>query len=57
MVLNNHLGMSAQGWTRNFLIAVSRSLQGTRKTQSWAGVGATAARAHTEGCAERLTLP
>lgn len=55
-MLNNYLGISAWGWTRNFLIAVSRSLQGTEKKQGWAGLGATAVGALAEGCGERLPL-
>ena len=56
MVLNNYLGISACGWTRNFLIAISRSLQGTGKKQGWARVGATAVGAHAQGWRKRLPL-
>lgn len=35
MVLNNCLGNSAWGWTRNFVTAVSKYFQVTRKKQGW----------------------
>lgn len=35
MVLNNCLGNRAWGWTRNFVTAVSKYFQVTRKKQGW----------------------
>jgi len=56
MVLTNYLGITACDWTRKFLIAVCRALQGTGNKQGWTRVGAAAAGVHAEGCGERLLL-